>query len=463
MNLANEIIYQRIENVKQLLAEKADVNEIDDYGYTPLIEAAIVNNVEIATLLLKQGAKINATDLVGSTALHWAVENNNLALCQLLLEHGANANAYTSYSQPVLVKPLLRRQNELKELLYRYHADLKFAQDYIYTKLLGHRYELLGRVDIIDPSGKFIEVGFEGFILEFTISVVLDSLMQFKNNFAARNLRPYFDDLHHVIDSYLVANELVKYQQYLVKVDAHEEQINNLLQNELLLMPIGYEGHAITLIRYKDLFAYCDRGEYSLTHPSVTIYKVQNKRALTRDFFKYLLYQKQNKDFMQQGIIQELGLIPIASLPLSSQVSGNCSWANVEAALPAMLWMLWFEHNKLSPAQASEHEQVVLNIYQQWQEWDKERALHECIENFYSASPARKASIAASLAAVLFQRCHFDNLADLPKINKIMPILSLPEYNYILKSYIKIYAEQAKTAPGNNLLQLLDLAGHVEK
>src|SRR5262249_24160885 len=157
--------------------------------------------------------------------------------------------------QPVLVQPLLRHQQNLKELLYRHGADLKFAQDYINTKLIGHRFELVGRVDIVDHNNTFIELDFEGFILEFTLGVIQDSLLQFKNNFAARNLRSHFIELQTVIETFAIASELIKYQQHLVNIDSQSQRIATIAQRELLLLPVGFEGHAITFMKCGNLFA----------------------------------------------------------------------------------------------------------------------------------------------------------------------------------------------------------------
>lgn len=458
MNLADEIIYNRPTNVERLLKRGADVNEIDDYGFTPLIEAAIANNENMAELLITHGAKVNEPDVTGGTALHWGVENNNLSLCRLLLKQGANPNAYTNYGQPILVKPLLRRQQDLKELLYQHGANLTFARDYINTKLMGHRFELLGRVDILNSAGKFIEIDFEGFILEFTLNIILDSLLHFTNNFAARNLRNHFHTMQQVIDAFATAAELVKYQQYMVKITEHKERINALLNQELLLLPIGSQGHAVTFIKFGNFLAKCDRGENSLHEPSVIIYKVRNQKAFTTEFFKFLLYQKHDKDFVNSEIKQMLSLEAIANIPLSSQISGNCSWANIEAAIPTIIFMLLLKERKQPRGQ--ELQDFVIAVLNQWREWDKDRALHESVENFYCATPARKASIAAVLAAVLFQKCRFDVPEDFPKINKIVAVLSSSkEYNYILEGYRKIYTEEFKTIAGKNLLEILDIAG----
>ncbi|HVV67907.1 MAG TPA: Dot/Icm T4SS effector AnkH/LegA3 [Gammaproteobacteria bacterium] len=454
MTLTNEILNNHINEVRSLLAAGADVNALDIYGFTPLIEAAIANNTEIAALLIKQGADVRKKDLTGGTALHWAVENNNLPLCRLLLDNKADPNAYNKSAQPVLLQALLRNQQDLKELLYRYGADLKFAQDYINAKLIGHRFELSGRVDIVDNKNTFIELDFEGFVLEFTISVIQDSLLQFKNNFSARNLRSHFAELQNMIEAFAIAGELIKYQQHLVNIAQLGHRIETISERQLLLLPVGYEGHAITFIKCGHFFAKCDRGAYSLHHPAVAIYQIGNPYAFNAEFVKHLLYKKQNRRFVSEGIFKVLGLELVTTLPLRSQLSGNCSWANVEAAVPTMLLMQWLQMGIPRAVDLQHYQEATLAIYKQWLEWDKDWALHQCVESFYDASPARKASKVAILAAVLFQTCRYTQTKDIDRANKILAVLATKDYRYVLDSYLAVYKD---TAAGRNLLELVDL------
>ncbi len=453
MSFTTNILHGQLQEVANQLQGGADVNEIDVHGYTPLIEAAIANNKAMAELLLQHGAEVNAKDVVGGTALHWAAENNNIELCELLLKHGADVNAYNRFGQPVLLNPILRRQQELKELLYEYGADLKFAQDYINTKLIGHRFELTGRIDIVDPTGKFVEMDFEGFILEFTIAVIHESLLQFKNNFSARIWRDYFKELHAVIDAYAGAAELIKYQQYMTDLTQHQHRINELLNRDLVLIPVGYAGHAITFIKYRNLLVKCDRGENSLRNPSVGIYRVNDPLAFNADLFKFMLYKKQNKEFVTEEIFDLLKLQLVDEIPLQSQMSGNCSWANTEAALPAMLYLLLSENNK----DLVEVKSIVMQLYEFWCQWDQDWALHQCIESFYDANKTRKASKAAILAAVLFQRCNYNDPKSVKRAEKVLAIISQPEYRIILDSYLKVYLQRFHTQEGKNLLELIDL------
>jgi len=459
MTLTEAILKQDQAKAFQLIESGAHVNEIDIHGFTPLIEAAIVNDIDVAKKLMEHGANPTMRDLTGGTALHWTVENNNFPFCQLLLDHGADPNAYSRSGQPILVQPLLRRQQTLKELLYRSGADLKFAQDYISLKLMGHRFELAGRVDVVNHKNTFVEIDFEGFILEFTLSVILQSLVQLKNNFAGRILRPYFDDLEAVIEAFIVACELNRYQQYLTNrhIQQYTHRLEALSQSPYLILPVGYEGHAITFVKCGDLLAKCDRGANSLRHPSVEIFHIGNPQIFGAEFLKALLYKRQSRYFVTEGIVQILDLTPIAEIRLPSQLIGNCSWANVEAAIPSLILMRWLQENpQPHPTDLQHHRKKALYVYKRWLEWDKDWALHHCVENFYDASPSRKASRAAALAAVLAQTCRHNRPEDMARANKILAVLATPEYKYVLQSYLKIYKG---TEIAHNLRELIDLYG----
>jgi hypothetical protein len=459
MSLANTIIYGDKATVFSALQSGEDVNEVDEYGFRPLIEAAIVNKTDIAELLLQHGAMVDQEDSTKRTALHWAVENNNLPLCKLLLAHKADPNHLTSGSQPPLLNPILRKQSALKNLLYDYNADLNFALDYINTKLLGHRFELTGQVDIVEPKGRFVELDFEGFFLEFTLGIILQSLERYRNNFAARNLRRYFKFVKMLIESFDAAAQLIKFQQYLINIEEYSQKINTLLSYPLLIIPVAHRGHAITFVQYKDLLVKCDRGENSLTEGSINIYRVREKRNLTKEFYKQLMYVRQPPELIQSGYKKLLDTRLVMRIPLGSQITGNCSWSNVEAAIPTILFLLMAEETNKDSTALRQCMDEALYFYRQWVVWDKDRALYDCISNFEEASPARKASKAAVLGAVLFQCCRYNHPKDIERAEKILKILTLKPYRYVLESYINVYYRRSKTLPGENLVQLLDMCG----
>lgn len=456
MTLATEILYGSMERVKRAILSVEHLNFIDEYGYTPLIEAAIANNVEKAQLLLDHGAEINKQDLVGGTALQWAVENNNFELCELLLNHGADPNLANFSSQTPLVKTLLRQQNDLKQLLREYDADLTYSQDFINAKLLGHMFELMSTVDIVDPQGRFTELNFEGFFLEFTVDAIKRSLMDFQYNFAARHFRSIYTTLQTINEALTRTAKLVNFQQYLVDIKKHKPLIESLLSQEPLIAPISQEGHALTLVRHGSLLAICDRAKYGEQEDEVTIYYMNKRSKLNYELLCQLLYKVNPLELYHKVLPLELGMQPVATLPIHSQLAGNCTWANVEASIPILYFMLTlndrsYQHNLSDTLENS------LQLFYDWREWEKDRSLHRCITDFYTASPARKASKAAILAAILFQRCHVDDPKSIERAMKIIPVLKTPGYEYTVQNYLEVYHHQKKTSGGKNLKRLLEL------
>lgn len=450
MSISDIIIYGSLTELEIQLRRDRKINFIDDYGFTPLIQTAIVNDMDKGELLLDVDADVNLRDVTGGSALHWTVENNNLPFSKLLLNYGADANAYNMSGEPVLVKPLLRNQRSCRDLLLDAGSDLNFANDYINTKLLGHRFELKGYADIVDDKQRFVEVDFEGFILEFTISSILKSLQDYRDNFSARHLKHTFDLVNKLIAAFSVAAQLIRFQQYLTDYQAHSLTINTLLNAEVLIIPVAYEGHAISFVKYQNYLAKCDRSENDLFIDNIVIYKMTQPQLLSNDLIKKLMYKRHTKQFIDLELVNVLKLKAVHKLQIGSQISGNCSWANIESCV-AVIWFLY------SQTFSKEDAREALAFYYQWLEWDKERALNFAIQSFAAASPPRKASLATVLAAILFQRCSAAIPQDLARAAKIMPILKTPGYEYIFKNYIEIYCHQNPGPAGENLQKILRL------
>ncbi len=454
MTIANDIINHRMPEFEAYLRQGESLDDIDEYGFTPLIECAITRQPDIAEQLLIRGVDVNKPDVTGRTPLHWAVDNNDLEMARLLLVHKANANAYTRNGLSVLVYPVLRGQEPIKQLLYQHGAKLDFAQDFINGKLLGHRFELQGDVDILNAQGEFIELDYEGFILEFTIAVVKDSLRRFISSYTSRHLRKQIPLFYTIMEAFIDAARLLQYQHVPRLNQNHLREIQQIVEHaSMLILPVASRGHALCFIRYKQWWAKIDRGENSLQEGSVNIYKITRPKGLNLEFFHDFLYKKQSRRFFHQAINTQLGLIPIAQLPISSQIAGNCSWANVQAVIPVAYFMQQMTDNHSGDAEDA------LAIYNEWVDWDKDRALDECIQRFHLANTQRKASIVAMLGGVLFQACNSQNTLHLERAEKILTIMTLPDYYYVLQSYLEEYCVKRLTPKGNNLLKLLDDCG----
>ena len=117
MTIANDIISRRMPEFEAYLREGESLDDIDEYGFTPLIECAITRQIKIAERLIGYKVDVNKTDVTGRSPLHWAVDNNDMEMTRLLLINGADPNAYTRNGLAVLVYPVLRGQDSLKHLL----------------------------------------------------------------------------------------------------------------------------------------------------------------------------------------------------------------------------------------------------------------------------------------------------------------------------------------------------------
>jgi ankyrin repeat protein len=81
------------ELVLRLLAAGAAVAVANDYGATPMSEAAVAANPAVLEALLDAGADVDSANADGQTALMVVARGGNTASARLLIERGANVNA----------------------------------------------------------------------------------------------------------------------------------------------------------------------------------------------------------------------------------------------------------------------------------------------------------------------------------------------------------------------------------
>ncbi len=459
MSLSKEILEGTYEGVAKLLSSGAPVDIIDEYGFTPLINACIRNRLDMVQLLIKYGANVNLVDMGGSTALLWAVDNNNTEISALLLKNGASANTYNTMGQPVLFYPLLRKNKELIKLLTDFGANLDYANDFISTKLVAHRFELKGNSDVVTPEGLFLSIDLEGFYLEFTLEIVRESLSRFISSYVAHRMDIHENELRVIIRAFENASKLREFKHITKDIESNKSTIFGLMKADPLLLPVSYRGHAITFIRHGDFLGKCDRGVYKMTDP-IVIHTVGRPEKINDNFYLHLLYDPHSEREMKVEIYQNLGLKPLIKLPIKHQITGNCSWANVESSVPTMLSILLFDKladkTKIEPLIAE-----IMRFYKTWLEWDKDRAIEDYILDFDKMSLQRQKSKASLLGAVLFQACSPNNPYDVNRAKKILTILSRKEFHYIIRIYINVFARGSqKTAVGKAFLQLIETCGY---
>jgi len=455
MTLADEIIQGRHRRFEAYVQAGDSLDDIDEYGFTPLIETIIMHRLELTAILIKLGVDINKPDMAGRTALQWAVDNEDKPALELLLQHHADPNMFTSQGFSALVYPILRQDEAIKQLLLKHGANLNFAQDFIAAKLLGHRFSLTGSADLVTPHGNMIEIDYEGFVLEFTLGVIKNSFTRFMHHFSARKWQAETAITSQIIQALANADKLLRLQRSSKPKRGFDDALEAMLQQELLILPAASSGHAMGFIKYQNWLIKIDRGENSLKEGSINVYEIGKMQAFNAHFLDAFMFKRQARQFFHENIQQMLNLTKISTLPMSSQISGNCSWANMEACIAVSHWVIsCYPDVHFEPRKSG-------LFYQSWLKWDQDRAIEEIITVLPKASKARQLSLASMLAAVLFQFLNASIVADTDRAERILKTIVQENVVYILQSYLDVYCETGqKTFHGDNLLQLLDNCGY---
>jgi ankyrin repeat protein len=89
---------EKEENEKaQNLINSSTVDILDGEDRTPLIYAALYNNIKIISWLIEHEANVNHQDRNGLSALHAASIYGHIDIIKILLKNGANVNVIDSY------------------------------------------------------------------------------------------------------------------------------------------------------------------------------------------------------------------------------------------------------------------------------------------------------------------------------------------------------------------------------
>ncbi|MBK7116309.1 MAG: ankyrin repeat domain-containing protein [Proteobacteria bacterium] len=111
--------------VDRLVAARADVNARNDYGATPLSQAAVVGNVRVIRRLVGAGADVEAANADGQTALMVLARSSNVEAARLLLKRGAKVDTREAWrEQTALMWAAAEGQPDMVKLLIEHGADV---------------------------------------------------------------------------------------------------------------------------------------------------------------------------------------------------------------------------------------------------------------------------------------------------------------------------------------------------
>jgi uncharacterized protein len=113
------------ELVRRLLEAGAQVEVANDYGATPMSEAAVVADVAVLDALLDAGADVDSANADGQTVLMVVARGGNTAAAKLLIERGADVNAReVRKGQTALMWAVAQSHPEMVDLLIANGAEV---------------------------------------------------------------------------------------------------------------------------------------------------------------------------------------------------------------------------------------------------------------------------------------------------------------------------------------------------
>lgn len=124
--IKSPIVESRINMMKLLIDNKANINYTDENGFNPLNIAIESGDMEVTKFLITNGANVNSLMQDGVSLIGYAIAQNNMDLLQILIENGANVN-YTNGDSwadtPLKTASRLGLDNVVRILLTR-NADI---------------------------------------------------------------------------------------------------------------------------------------------------------------------------------------------------------------------------------------------------------------------------------------------------------------------------------------------------
>ena len=124
--IKSPIVESRIDMMKLLIDNGADINYADENEFTPLNTAIEIGDMELTKFLITNGANVNSLMQDGVSLIVYAISQNNMDLLQILIENGANVNNTDGDSwggTPLMTASRLGLDNVVRILLSR-NADI---------------------------------------------------------------------------------------------------------------------------------------------------------------------------------------------------------------------------------------------------------------------------------------------------------------------------------------------------
>jgi hypothetical protein len=92
-----------VDCVNLCLAMHANVNERDNFGWTPLYYSSTSGAFPVVRILLDAGANVDEKSKLGWTPLYGAIRNGHVDVAKLLIDRGANLSTVDNFENSLVI------------------------------------------------------------------------------------------------------------------------------------------------------------------------------------------------------------------------------------------------------------------------------------------------------------------------------------------------------------------------
>ncbi|HEV2972959.1 MAG TPA: ankyrin repeat domain-containing protein [Pirellulales bacterium] len=111
------VVENDLPSVEWLLERGADVNTCNDFGSTPLLEAAGLGYLELCEFLVKRGADMETRNKIDETAMSWAADRGQQSVLTMLLNRLQAEADINAYFDGVSAEMTLKRGGAIADIL----------------------------------------------------------------------------------------------------------------------------------------------------------------------------------------------------------------------------------------------------------------------------------------------------------------------------------------------------------
>ncbi len=357
----------KIQFVKILLEKGADVNSRADDGFTPLNNAVLYKHFNVVnTLLSSSMLDVNIPTHKKTPAIYYAFYYQRMDIVKAIIKHHSfDLNFHLA---------LLNDSSayRIKEHLMTFASDEQkaFIDAFQKAKVFGLKYDLSTCLQYKNLNmHEFACFRLEGYANRLGAKAMWDSFQNFYHTIVQELPLPDW-----ALNTFVHVNEALAFSASVFEASAY---MNKIERAEVVLIPSGWERHTIAFVIHDNMLYRCNRGHLSDDIHGVEEFVITKPHNLNVQIIEHMLNAQGTSQYLQEDIINILGLQKVGDIENPPQLVGNCVWTSLEAGLEAALVANFVDEGLNRPLA---HE-LAKQSFLVWENFDLNHTLKDLVDN----------------------------------------------------------------------------------